>query len=87
MSPTEAKRVAIVGGGCTGVTSYWALQHYSANDVHLFEASSILGGRVRTVPFEYDETHANISTEISCFNAEASRMPSCSSLVMDIPTG
>lgn len=87
MSPTEGKRVAIVGGGCTGVASYWALQHYSNNDVHLFEASSMLGGRVRTVPFEYDETHANISTEISCFNAEASRRSSCSSLVVDVPTG
>lgn len=77
MSPTEPKRVAIIGGGCAGVTSFWALQH-STHDVHLFEASSALGGRFRTVPFEYDETQANVNTGSSCFNVESSRKSSVS---------
>lgn len=75
MLPAEAKRVAIIGGGCAGVTSFWALQR-STHDVHLFEASSTLGGRIRTVPFDYDETYASVDTGSSCFNVETSRKSS-----------
>lgn len=72
MSFTQPKRVAIIGGGCAGVTCFWALQD-SVHDVHLFEASSSLGGRIKTFPFDYGKAHANVDTESSCFNAEASR--------------
>lgn len=72
MPLTQSKRVAIIGGGCAGVTCFWALQD-SVHDVHLFEASSSLGGRIKTFPFEYGKTQADVDTESPCFNAEASR--------------
>lgn len=68
----QPKRVAVIGGGCAGVTSFWALQH-SVHDVRLFEASSELGGRIKTVPFEYDEARVDVNTQSPCFNIEASR--------------
>lgn len=72
MPLSHSKRVAVIGGGCTGITSFWALQH-SDHDVHLFEASSELGGRVKTVPFEYGEARVDVNTESPCFDSEASR--------------
>lgn len=72
MSQSQPKRVAVIGGSCAGVTSFWALQH-SVHDVHLFEASSELGRRIKTVPFEDGETRVNVNTESPCFNSETSR--------------
>ncbi|BCR83403.1 uncharacterized protein ACHE_10805S [Aspergillus chevalieri] len=71
MSQSQPKRVAVIGGSCAGVTSFWALQH-SVHDVHLFEASSELGRRIKTVPFEDGETRVNVNTESPCFNSETS---------------
>lgn len=72
MPSSQPKRVAIIGGGCSGVTSFWALQH-SIHEVHLFEASPTLGGRVKMLPFEYGGAQFNVNTESPCFNAGASR--------------
>ncbi|RHZ47909.1 uncharacterized protein CDV56_104468 [Aspergillus thermomutatus] len=71
MSPTQPKRVAIVGGGCAGITAFWALQK-SPHDVHLFEASATLGGRIKTIPFENDGNKVAVNTVSSVFNATAS---------------
>ncbi|PKX92700.1 uncharacterized protein P174DRAFT_421749 [Aspergillus novofumigatus IBT 16806] len=71
MSPTQPKRVAIVGGGCAGVTAFWALQK-SPHDVHLFEASATLGGRIKTVPFEHAGNKVTVNTVPPVFNATAS---------------
>lgn len=68
----QRKRVAIVGGGCAGITSFWALQN-SIHDVHLFEASANLGGRVKTLPFENHECRIHVDTEPSLFNKDASQ--------------
>ena len=68
----QPERVAVIGGGCTGVTSFWALQS-SSHDVHLFEASAALGGRVKTLPFEHNSNRVDVNTDSPTFNAEASR--------------
>ncbi|QMW28509.1 hypothetical protein F9C07_1334690 [Aspergillus flavus] len=67
----HSERVAIVGGGCTGTTCFWALQH-SAHDVHLFEASASLGGRIKSLPLEHNGKEVDVNTESPSFNAEAS---------------
>lgn len=72
MPVTRPKRVAIVGGSCAGITSFWALQD-SVHDVHLFEASNCLGGRIKALPFEQDECRVNVNTEPASFNSQASR--------------
>ncbi|PYI02216.1 FAD/NAD(P)-binding domain-containing protein [Aspergillus sclerotiicarbonarius CBS 121057] len=67
----QPERVAVIGGGCTGITSFWALQN-SSHDVHLFEASAALGGRVKTLPFEHNSNRVDVNTDSPTFNAEAS---------------
>lgn len=68
-----SKRVAIVGGGCSGVTAFWALRR-SDCDVHLFEASDHLGGgRINSLPYEKDGREVNVDTGILLFNEHASR--------------
>lgn len=49
MSPT-CKRIAVVGGGASGLLTAWLLQEQ--HEVTLFEARSALGGHVRTVPVD-----------------------------------
>src|ERR1700712_3364274 len=46
------KRVAIVGGGCSGIGALWALKTGTEHEVHLFEASPRLGGHSNTVVYE-----------------------------------
>lgn len=72
MSPTQPKRVAILGGGCAGITAFWALQK-SPHDVHLFEASATLGGRIKAIPFENEGNQVAVNTVSPVFNATASR--------------
>ena len=42
-------RIAIVGGGISGVTAAWQLARHGVRDAVLFEASGRLGGTVGTV--------------------------------------
>ncbi|PLB38250.1 uncharacterized protein BDW47DRAFT_30168 [Aspergillus candidus] len=65
----QPKRVAIIGGGSSGISAFWALQH-STHDVHLFEASSTLGGRIKSVPFEHNGHRVDVDTESLSFNTE-----------------
>ena len=44
-------RIAIVGGGISGIGCLWGLR-YEDFDVHLYEADSRLGGHANTVMFE-----------------------------------
>ncbi|RAK82695.1 uncharacterized protein BO72DRAFT_366256 [Aspergillus fijiensis CBS 313.89] len=71
MPVSQRERVAIIGGGCTGITSFWALQR-SGHDVHLFEASDALGGRIKSLPFEHEGIQTNVNSESSVYNVEAS---------------
>jgi len=51
------KCVVIVGSGCSGLGALWALQTSTAHEVHLFEASSWLGGHTNTVKYEAPNEH------------------------------
>lgn len=44
-------KIAVVGGGVSGLSSVWALNEYSSHEVHLFEPSSWIGGHANTVTF------------------------------------
>lgn len=49
-SNSNRRRVAIVGGGVTGLATAWHLHVNSPNvDVQLFEADSRLGGHAHTI--------------------------------------
>ncbi|KAL5365694.1 hypothetical protein BJX96DRAFT_18557 [Aspergillus floccosus] len=72
MPVLQHERIAIIGGGCTGTTCFWALQN-TAHDVHLFEASSTLGGRIKEYWLEDSGNKRVINTETPTFNAETSR--------------
>ncbi|RAL09720.1 uncharacterized protein BO97DRAFT_427141 [Aspergillus homomorphus CBS 101889] len=71
MPVSQPERVAIIGGGCTGITSFWALQN-SDHDVHLFEASDALGGRIKSLPFEHDGIQVKVNSESPIYNVETS---------------
>ncbi|PLW58729.1 hypothetical protein PCANC_00344 [Puccinia coronata f. sp. avenae] len=45
-------RVAVVGGGISGLTAVWLLNEYSEHDVDLFEANEYVGGHTNTVAFK-----------------------------------
>ncbi|OJJ44038.1 hypothetical protein ASPZODRAFT_820254 [Penicilliopsis zonata CBS 506.65] len=71
MCRARPKRVAVIGGGCVGITAFWALQR-SVHDVHLYEASSQLGGRIKSLSFEFGGQTALVDTEPSSFDVHAS---------------
>ncbi|KAL4891946.1 hypothetical protein BDV59DRAFT_61268 [Aspergillus ambiguus] len=80
MSVLQPERIAIIGGGCTGTTCFWALQH-TTHDVHLFEASAALGGRIKEYRLEHNGNKTTVNTEMPSFNAAASRQ--CSNIPCD----
>ena len=43
----ESKKIAVVGGGVSGLTAAWALS--KINEVTLFESADYLGGHANTV--------------------------------------
>ncbi|KAH0841306.1 amine oxidase [Fonsecaea pedrosoi] len=47
-----SKRVAIVGSGCSGLGALWALNTSTSHEVHLFEATSRLGGHTKCISYE-----------------------------------
>ncbi|KAL4979157.1 hypothetical protein BDW66DRAFT_118893 [Aspergillus desertorum] len=85
MGFSKPRKVAVVGGGLTGVASFWALQG-SSFDVHLFEASSALGGHIRTLTLENCGNQIQVDTELPTFNPIA--CPNLTSLLrhLKIPT-
>jgi monoamine oxidase len=48
MSDKSAEKIAIVGGGITGLFCAWILRE-QGKSVHLFETADRLGGRIRTI--------------------------------------
>ena len=46
-----SKKVAVVGGGVSGISSFWALDQH-VQEIHLYEASAQLGGHANTAEFE-----------------------------------
>ncbi|KAL4803641.1 hypothetical protein BDV18DRAFT_37116 [Aspergillus unguis] len=67
---SKPRKVAIIGGGLTGVVSYWALQN-SCLDVHLFEATSSLGGHMKTWLLEGNGRQILVDRELPTFNPKA----------------
>lgn len=45
-------KVAVVGGGISGLTAVWLLNEHSEHDVELFEANGYVGGHTNTVMFQ-----------------------------------
>ncbi|KAL2857897.1 hypothetical protein BJY01DRAFT_69744 [Aspergillus pseudoustus] len=85
MALSEPRKVAIIGGGLTGVASFWALQS-SRHDVYLFEASPALGGHMKSFLFESRGNQVQVDLEPPTFNPEA--CPNLVSLLyyLKIPT-
>lgn len=67
------EKVAVVGGGVSGIASLWAMRQSSV-EVHLYEASSELGGHANTVPYSLGDKTFPVDTGFIVFNKEAYRM-------------
>ncbi|EEH20880.2 hypothetical protein PABG_03111 [Paracoccidioides brasiliensis Pb03] len=67
-----SKKVAIVGGGCSGLAAFWALKD-SGHEVHLFEAASRLRGLTHLVQYEEKGYQIGVDSGLACFKASTSR--------------
>jgi predicted NAD/FAD-binding protein len=68
-----AKRVAVVGSGCSGLAAVWALTTSTCHEVHLFESDSRLGGQFNTVVHDsFGGENVEVDTNIMMVNAAAS---------------
>lgn len=45
-------KVAIIGGGVSGVSTLWGLNDFSTHETHLFESGDYIGGHTNTVWYE-----------------------------------
>jgi len=45
-------RIAVIGGGVSGLSATWALNEHSNHQVHLFEPGEYVGGHTHTVKFD-----------------------------------
>lgn len=52
------KRVAIVGGGISGISCLWGLRSAESIEVHLFEADERLGGHANSVQVQSEDGQA-----------------------------
>ena len=66
------KRVAIVGGGISGIACLWGLRD-TRYGVHLFEGDSRLGGHADTNRFEGNGRSAGVDTGFIAMNDESYR--------------
>ncbi|CAO1635858.1 unnamed protein product [Parajaminaea phylloscopi] len=44
-------KVAVIGGGVSGISAIWALNEFSDHEVHLFESGAYIGGHTNTVTY------------------------------------
>lgn len=68
----KRKKVAIVGSGCTGIASLWALKSTN-HEVHLYEAADRLGGHTNTVVFKHGDKKINVDTGFIVMNTATYR--------------
>ncbi|KAJ6441781.1 MFS transporter [Purpureocillium lavendulum] len=62
-----AKKVAIVGSGCTGIAALWALNR-TYHDVYLYEAADRLGGHTNTVQWRSGKYTTAVDTGFIVLN-------------------
>ena len=67
-----AKKVAIVGSGCSGVGALYALKS-TDHEVHLYEAADRLGGHTNTVGFKRDKSTVQVDTGFIVMNSATYR--------------
>ena len=61
------KKVAIIGSGCAGIGTLWALKS-TEHEVHLYEAADRLGGHTNTVTFKHADEKVNVDTGFIVLN-------------------
>ncbi|MBW0484925.1 hypothetical protein O181_024640 [Austropuccinia psidii MF-1] len=62
-------KVAVVGGGISGLSAVWLLNEYSEHQVDLFEANNYIGGHTNTVSVKPTSAPAcNVDTGFIVFN-------------------
>ena len=66
------KTIAVVGSGCSGLGALWALKS-TDHEVHLYEASSRLGGHTNTTVFEHDGYKTNVDSGFIVMNSATYR--------------
>lgn len=55
------RRIAIIGGGISGIACSWGLREYDC-DVDIYEADSRLGGHANSVPFQGPDVTVSVDT-------------------------
>ena len=62
-------KVAVIGGGVSGLGAAWLLEEYSEHDVILFEKNDYIGGHTNTVKYKDEKTgEINVDTGFIVFN-------------------
>jgi predicted NAD/FAD-binding protein len=76
MSPSKSKkppkRIAVVGGGISGIACLWGLRD-EEHEVHLYESEGRLGGHANSVPFEGNGNVATVDTGFITLNEDMYR--------------
>ena len=67
-----SKRIAIVGGGCSGLAALWALRT-TDHEVHLYEAKDRLGGHTNTVTWKHEGYETPVDTGFIVMNSATYR--------------
>ncbi|KAF2726594.1 FAD/NAD(P)-binding domain-containing protein [Polyplosphaeria fusca] len=61
------KRIAIIGGGISGMACAWKLRHHDCT-IDIYESDSRLGGHANSVPFEGNGRSVNVDTGFIAMN-------------------
>jgi len=72
-APQKHRRIAVIGGGISGISFLWSLRDYPDYEVHLYEAESRLGGHACTVPYSNNGVAVNVDTGFIAMNEQTYR--------------
>lgn len=72
LEPPTRKKVAVVGSGCSGIASLWALKG-TGHEVYLYEADSRLGGHSNTVQWRAGKYTVGVDTGFIVLNTATYR--------------
>ena len=81
---SRRKRIAVIGGGVTGLGAAWALRQTA--DVTLYDAADRFGGHAWTVDIEHQGMPLSVDIGFICFNRP--NYPNFTALLnhLDVPT-